>query len=177
MGGTAGGRSHASDYDGPETITATYTVNLKKDMDGNLVLDPTGSTITLAVSSFTDRGEQMGTMFTTVPIPITGVSVDQETSNLLAIDFMAKDWYSTDPKYQPNLVINNGITGQISLLTGTASITSSYIGKNSKTTYTYVFATPEPPTWLLMLSMLTGFGVVGQMRRKGRLHKFLKPAS
>jgi hypothetical protein len=158
-GSDAPDNQHAMLYSGYYTVTFDYTVATKKNGSGDYVFDPTGtSTVTI-----TETGKFGG--FTTLPITVTSADVSPGDGTVAGFMFSSTDWY---PNAASDGITNNGLTGSIDLVQLHAAITSSYIDSNTKSVYTYNFATsPEPSTWLMCI---TGFGMVGVCsvwRRRG----------
>jgi hypothetical protein len=129
---TAAAANHASNYDGPTQFTANYTIAFKPDGTPDLA----NSSLILSTINYTSVNEQTRIAslvhkdFVTLRIAITGVTFNDDGS-VAGFTFSSINWYPG------NDVTNNGISGSINLNTGDTRYIASYIGKNSKATYTY----------------------------------------
>ncbi|MEM1370153.1 MAG: hypothetical protein AAGG02_19560 [Cyanobacteria bacterium P01_H01_bin.15] len=131
-------------YSGPTEFEVIYHI-VKKDDN---TLDTTKSTVVFDTTTYTSNGRRRSSKFKTLPIPITSITTDPEDSHkILSFMFSGTDWYDTKK------VTNDGISGEINLISGPSNFEAKYIGKKINARYAYTLngmlkpdsPEPEPP--------------------------------
>jgi hypothetical protein len=138
-GGTqpATDNAHAMEYNGPTSFTANYTIVLKPDG----TLDTTKSTVTFKTLTFTDNGVLTNSGFTTLPITITGVTLNKDNS-IASFMFSSLNWY---PNADAEGIKNNTLSGSIDLNALQSKYTASYIDNATGGVYKYDVASVPGP--------------------------------
>jgi hypothetical protein len=184
---------HAAEYDGKTTFRAEYTIVI----NSNGTVDRDQSTVTFTTISWTWKGDTRTDAFTTLPITITGVILNDDGS-VRSFEFASTNWYPPDATGAAGLN-NEGLQGEINLATGESSYTASYGIKKNGAIDSYAVSgkitppkpfdeapctgadgcqsylapapdapdVPEPGTWVMVL---TGFGFLGRVAGRVRGH-------
>jgi hypothetical protein len=118
--------NYAKQYDGPTEFKAKYKVCLKADKS----LDPNKSTIEFTLVYFTwngkkNDGKKKGKEWETLPIKITGVTLNAAKTEVESFTLKANDWYpNLETDYPP--LVNAGLSGAVDFTTKKANWTAKY---------------------------------------------------
>jgi hypothetical protein len=143
--------AHAMEYDGPTSFTANYTIVLKADG----TVDKTKSTIKFKTTTYTANGMEEPSSFTTLPITITGVTLNKDNT-IASFTFSSLNWY---PNAAAEGITNNTLSGSINLNTLQSQYTASYKDNTTGGVYKYVVVSvPGPVLGAGLPSLMVGAG-------------------